>query len=69
MSDCTHPLDPEFVHPGDVDVIGVADDGDGVYFKFALPCPECSTALEVHAGVDEVTEGVFELPLDDARYD
>ena len=69
MSDCTHPLDPEFVHPGDVDVIGVAEDGDGVYFKFALPCPECSTPLEIHAGVDEVTEGAFELPLDDARYD
>ena len=69
MADCTHPLDPEFVHPGDVDVIGVADDGDGVYFKLALPCPECSAPLEVHAGVDEVQEGEFELPLDDARYD
>jgi hypothetical protein len=69
MSECDHPLDPEFVHPGDVDVLGIADDHDGVYFELALPCPECSTALEIHAPVGEVIEGEFELPLDDARYD
>ena len=70
MSDeCTHELDAEYVYPSDVDVLATANDGEGVVFTLALPCPEYGVALGGGAGSESVVEGDFELPLDDSRYD
>lgn len=70
MSDeCTHELDAEYVYPSDVDVLGTENDGETVVFTLALPCPECGRALEITARSETITEGDFQLPLDDSRYD
>lgn len=66
---CSHDLDAEFLYPSDADVLDLYESDGALRVRFALPCPECGRALELDAGVDEVTEGDFELPLDDARYD
>jgi hypothetical protein len=66
---CTHDLDAEFLYPSDADVLDIYEETDGLRVKFALPCPECGAALEIDASIESVTEGDFELPLDDERYD
>ncbi len=66
---CEHDLDPEYLYPSDVDVLDVDDEDGTTQIAVALPCPECDAALRVDTAVTSVTEGDFELPLDDSRYD
>lgn len=66
---CDHELSGEYLYPSDADVLALEAGDAGLVIRFALPCPECGQALELEAGVSEVTESDLELPLDDEWYD
>ncbi|QLD84257.1 hypothetical protein HWV23_00555 [Natronomonas halophila] len=66
---CDHDLDAEYLHPGDADILEFYEADGGLRATLALPCPDCSEALELDLGVDTVEEGDFELPLSDELYD
>lgn len=66
---CDHDLDAEYLHPGDADILEFHEADGDVHVKLALPCPDCSEALELDAKVESVEEGDFELPLSDELYD
>lgn len=66
---CDHDVEAEFLYPSDADVLDIAEAGGDIRVTFAVPCPDCGTGLSLEATVGRVTEGDFELPLDDERYD
>lgn len=66
---CDHDLDAEYLHAGDADILGFHEEDGDVHIKLALPCPDCSEALELDANVRSVEEGDFEFPLSDELYD
>lgn len=66
---CEHDIDAEYLHPRDATVMDIYEEADGVRVSFALECPDCGTSLVVDAGVENVSEGEFDLPLDDDPYD
>lgn len=66
---CDHDLDADYLHPADANILGFDEEDGDVHVKLALPCPDCSEALELDARVVNVKEGDFELPLSDELYD
>jgi len=66
---CEHDPDAEYLYPSDVDALDVSDENGETHIAVAVPCPECDAALRVETLVTSVTEGDFDLPLDDSRYD
>lgn len=66
---CSHDLDPEYIYPGDFDILDVFEENKTLHITLALPCPDCGQSLKLDTGVESVEETALELPLDDERYD
>ncbi len=64
---CDHPLDPEYLYPSDTAVVDLFEHDDGLGIRLALPCPECGETLELVAGVENILEANYDLPLEDAE--
>ncbi|WP_330631507.1 hypothetical protein [Halocatena halophila] len=63
---CEHPVTAEYLYPSDTVVLDLYDQSDGgIGIRFAVPCPDCDTTLEMEAPVDSIGKTELEIPIED----